>query len=87
MIPDQALKSGIENFTHRIYTQGKILKYKLLIFFSLHTLSTLPHWLSTCSHPRKIAMSVRMIWTKEETPWGKILLGIAVAAGCRRCRR
>jgi hypothetical protein len=43
--------------------------------------STLPHWLSICSHPRKIAASIQMIRTKEEIPWGIIQPGIAVATG------
>jgi hypothetical protein len=63
MIPSRALKSGVEKFTHRIYTQGKSKK-KLIILIS-RTSSTLPHWLSTCCHPRKIATSKRMIWKKE----------------------
>ncbi len=47
MIPNQALKCGIEKFTHRIYAQGKIKKKKLFdsLAIYLHAASTLPHCL------------------------------------------
>ncbi len=55
MIHDRALKSGIERFTHRIYTQGKILKLKLFGSFDF-------------THPQHLAsLAVNMLSSKENS--------------------
>jgi hypothetical protein len=55
MIPDQALKSGIEKFTHRIYTHGKIFK---LLFFDYFDFA----------HPQHLAaLAVNMLSSRENS--------------------
>jgi hypothetical protein len=50
MIPDQALKSGIEIFTHRIYTQGKMLQQKVFDLLAICISPAPPYCLISFVH-------------------------------------